>query len=103
MRQTDLTGRRLTISDLGRVPTRQAAAPATPKPPPPKAAATPAPSSKPAKAKAVKAKSAERVAKAAANIERDRQRHYEAITRRAAAREANFRRAARSLLRRVRP
>jgi hypothetical protein len=91
MRQTDLTGRRLTISDLGRTArTRQAATPARPKPAPSKAAATPPPPSKPAKAKAVKAKSPEQVAKAAENIERDRQRHYEAIGRRAVARDANF-------------
>jgi hypothetical protein len=95
MSQTDtLTGRRLTISDLGRAPrARQAAATATPKPAPSKAAVTPTPSSKPAKAKAVQQKqpkSPEQMAKAAANIERDRQQHYEAIGRRAVARDANF-------------
>jgi len=95
MSQTDaLTGRRLTISNLGRGPrARQAAAPVTPKPATPARSATPAPPPKPAKAKAVQQKqpkSPEQVAKAAANIERDRQQHYEAIGRRAAARDANF-------------
>ena len=95
MSQTDaLTGRRLTISDLGRGPrARQAAAPVTPKPATPARSATPAPPPKPAKAKAVQQKqpkSPEQMAKAAANIERDRQQHYEAIGRRAAARDANF-------------
>lgn len=93
MRQTDLTGRRLTISDLGQATTRLAAAPAPTKPAIPVRSGTPAPSSKPAKAKAAKQKQPkppEQVAKAAANIERNRQQHYEAIGRRAAARNANL-------------
>jgi hypothetical protein len=90
MSQSDaLTGRRLTISDLGRGSrARQAAAPVTPKPATPARSATPAPPPKPAKAKAVQQKqpkSSEQMAEAAANIERDRQQHYEAIGRRAAA------------------
>ena len=93
MRQTDLSGRRLTISDVGQATTRLAAAPAPTKPAIPVRSATPAPSPKPAKAKAAKQKQPkppEQVAKAAANIERDRQQHYEAIGRRAAARNANL-------------
>ena len=94
MSQTDFAGRRLTISDLGRASTRQtAAAPATPRPAIPARSTTPAPSSKPAKAKVVKqkrAKSLELLAKAAANIERDRQQHYEAVVRRAAARDTTL-------------
>ena len=75
MKQTDLTGRRLTISDLGQATTHRAAAPAPTKPAIPAHSATPAPSSKPTKAKAAKQKQPrppEQVAKAAANIERDR-------------------------------